>query len=422
MKFYKLASSLSPVRIAITLSLLIVQNNVAVGYSTWETSSSDGFTFIMFEKCSFKSNTGFQFKIKNISNIKLSNNIFQFNKLRYSGQTFIGCGNTVVIFIQYNEFSFNTADVIITLQRYLLLTEGTTLNISYNCARSIKKEHRSLIYFSTVLSIYWCAFQFSSTKGNLVHEIVNNSDIDFNVVFSNNYNYTSALYGTLLNSCSWEQNSAFHNVTPGDVFKRVIHYDKSTNILATQGATFCYCDNITGEIDCIRDNFTATLIYPGQTIPISLIQVPPYQITVIYPENCESVQYFNTLPSCMLVPSKSHSIWQFVYKDCVPLHYRAVTNYSKSCSVCFSAAGFKKYSYIYKLGFKKGCPLGFEINNGACDCNRLLKTAIPTLTCDIDTQTIDRPVHVWIGYTKQNAVSFVELCIRAFCNRKLNKL
>jgi len=55
--------------------------------------------------------------------------------------------------------------------------------------------------------------------------------------------------------------------------KGFLHLDTNIeNVITRQHTTFCFCE---GEMhkDCIRDHFGP--IFPGQTIPISLKQIPP---------------------------------------------------------------------------------------------------------------------------------------------------
>ena len=425
-KFYKQALAGMPslmVRFEV-ISTVVTQSNAIGSFGKWEVSSSDKSTSVAIENCLFQSNTGQIFQFKNIANVTLTNSKFHNNTVKHSRQRLFVCGTTVVIFKQYNEFSYNTADTIITLQKYILLTEGATLNISQNRVKSneSKENYQPLVFFSTSLSIYPCIFQFISPKGNLDKQFVNNTIINFSVVFSNNQKYTSVFRGTVLHSCYWEPNSAFYDTTPGDVYKRVIQYDTTANIMTRREATFCYCDKATREVDCFKDNFTSTPIYPGQTIPISLVQVPPYKVTGIYPRNdVWSSVFLKSFTPCHLVSYHSQDYWlQFVYKECIQLFYKAYS--AETCSAFFTATGDENTLYHYYIGIKK-CPLGFEISSGTCMCNKLLQAAFPTLKCDIETLTLNRSARTWIGPSQDGkSILYVEFCISIFCKDKPSKL
>ena len=266
-------------------------------------------------------------------------------------------------------------------------------------------------------SIGLCIFQFLSVKSNLDKELAYKQSVNFSVIFSRNRNYTAILYGTVLNSCLWILNSAFNISTPGDVYKRVIHYDTTENVIARQQATLCYCDKVTKEIDCFKDNFTTTPIYPGQTIPINLIPILKYHPTVIYPQQDLQLPY--KLSLCQLISLKSFESIQFIPNNCTSLLYTAFTTSLEPCSIVFSAVGFTigiSTFYQYYISFKM-CPTGFELQNGICDCNKYLKAAMPTLHCEIDMQTFNVPRKRWIGYNvKQNTILFTDHCV--FCPDK----
>ena len=248
------------------------------------------------------------------------------------------------------------------------------------------------------------------------------------MIFKNNHNYTSILYGTLLNSCQWLPNGTFHTATPGDVYKRVIQYDTTANIITRREATFCYCDKATGEVDCFRDNFIPTPIYPGQTTPINLIQVPTPEITAtaayLWRDVSESTHQYNAIDKpCKLVPYQLVNWKNLVNETCMSLPYRVLTTLFEPCFACFSARGFaKSVFHCYYIGFKQKCPPGFEIHNGACDCNKHLTGAFPILTCEIDTVTITRPGYTWIAYNTEGIILYVENCGSVFCKPEPIKL
>ena len=98
------------------ISTLIPENNVAGKLAKWEVSFSDKCTSVTFDNCLFKSNNDLTLQFINIANVTLVNSIFYNNTVQHSGQRFFMFGKTVAIFKQYNEFSFNAADTIITLQ------------------------------------------------------------------------------------------------------------------------------------------------------------------------------------------------------------------------------------------------------------------------------------------------------------------
>jgi len=394
------------------ISIAFCDNNGAENY--WILPPHEEMTLVTITKCTFSSNIDFKIHIEGIRNVTLTDTLFYNNSFQRSAKTrdLFTFDKTVPIFEEYNEFSLNTADVIISLNSWVFLREGATLNISNNNALSMQSiRPKSLIHFKERLDNYPCIFQFLSMRGTLTESYTNSN---VSVVFSKNHNYTSIIYGTVLNSCHWKKQNIFQNSTPGNVYKSIVQFDTTTNIIARRETTFCYCDNITGA-DCITDNFTTTPIYPGQIIPIKLVQVPTNNITptaVYLWQNVAPTKSLYNVEPCQLSPHQPTNWSQLTHKSCVPLLYKAFTNSSEPCSACFGVTSF--IHNCYHIGFKKHCPHGFEHRNGSCKCNRYLKAAFPYLICDIDTKTFYRQANSWISYSKQGTILFVVMC-NTFC-------
>ena len=393
--------------------------------------SSYNISKLTIADCSFKSNYDFNMQITHIHTVHFTNNLFYNNTSLHPQQSLLDISNnTFPIFQESNEFSFNNANVIISLREvsYIYIKEGSTLNISFNSAKLNTTEQRSLVAFSDNLKNYLCKFQFLSNNGSLDEHFSTNKTINFSLIFHNNHNYTSILYGTLLNSCQWLPNGAFHKTTPGDVYKRIIQYDTTANIITRREATFCYCDKATGEVDCFRDTFITTPVYPGQIIPINLIQVPTPEITAAAAYLWRDVsklihQHYAIDKPCELVPYQLLNWKNLVNETCMSLPYRVLTTLFEPCFACFSARGIaKSHFHCYNIGFKQKCPPGFVIHNGACNCNKHLTAAFPTLTCDIDTVTINRPGQTWIAYNTEGIILYVEKCENIFCRPEPTKL
>ena len=378
---------------------------------------------LTFERCTFKLNVDFKLQIKSARELVLIDNLFynNSNSLHSSQQGLLWCGNSVPVFKGYNELSFNKADVIIRLETYVYIKENATLNISNNIPSIVvMNEPKSLVVLIAKLTTHPCLFQFLSLKKNLDRNLLSNNTINFRVVFSNNQNYTSVLYGTLLNSCYWKQNSAFNDASPGDVYRRVIHYDTTKNIISKQDPTFCYCERTTGTVDCFKDNFISTPIYPGQAIPISLVQVPTQQSAAIYQrKDVWSSMFLYHFKPCHLTSDQPSNYWlQLIYNECVPLFFKVFTISYEPCSAFFNVIGFSGTTYHFKIGFKN-CPLGFGNYNGSCQCNKYLRAAFPTLTCDIDTQTFFRPSNLWIGLSQdKKSILYVTFSFTVFCTNQ----
>lgn len=387
---------------------------------------------IYIVKSNFESNTGFTLWFFYVSNVTfIGNNRFYNNSVKSVGKAMIRCNGTLLIFKGYNEFSRNTANEIISLvQKYIGLHDNATITFLQNKALNRSKQesmHRSVIKFKkTMLTFYLCLFQFFSKSENLDEDFMNNkTDVYFNVTFKGNTNYNSTIFGTQMNSCYWDpRQSAFMNLSPGYVYKRVLHFNvASEKITSRVGPTFCYCESA-DYVDCMKDHFGP--IYPGQAIPISLKQAvisdksTPASAPLV---DRYFIPTFSKLPNCELVPlyEKSDRLVQVIYVQCVPLLYRVLNNNvnTTACSAYFSDTTTNNwYSVLYFVSFNKACPLGFENYIGFCECNKQLKAAIPSLTCDIKTQGITLSGrHGWIGLSSnQQNILYVKQCY-IFCRK-----
>jgi len=230
--------------------------------------------YVSFSNSAFMSNIGFNIELQFIGNLTLiKDNKFYNNLMNYAGKTLLEFNGTIPTFEGYNNFTFNTADIIMSINNYIFIKEYAIINISYNEALSdALKDHKqpkTLIYSEKKDNIQPCLFQFLSTKHHLDEEFQNNERDVFSVIFKNNTNYNSMTFGIQLNSCYWVKKSLIIALTPGTVYKKVLQYDiTDKNIVSRQVGTLCHCENET-DADCLSDNVSSTT-YPGQAIPISL--------------------------------------------------------------------------------------------------------------------------------------------------------
>jgi len=410
-------------KLNLLINLTEFANNKA-GLNFWEVQlMKTDHVFVSISKSKFISNTGFTLMFNNVGKVTfIGNNSFYNNSVKVKDKAIIRCKKTLLMFEGYNEFSSNTANIIISLeQMYIGIKENTTMNFLQNraltCIKSPPKSViKSVIKFRKNKAVYFCPLQLFSKSGNLDQHFMNSyTVIHFNVTFKDNKNYNSTIFGTQMNSCSWDKQSAFKMLTPGYVYKKVLHFNSANNkIINSQGATFCHCENTT-HIDCIKDYFGP--IYPGQKIPISLKKLDSSYRDVLVERHFALRQTFADRSRCELVPLFGPSLIQVFDLQCTALLYKVLNKHNeKSCFVHFSTIGSTNNWYLYFIYFKT-CPAAFDNYNGSCECNKQLKLAIPRLTCDIKTQSITNPGRGWIGlsHDKQN-ILYVKRC-NTFCSK-----
>ena len=374
---------------------------------------------VAIEHCYFTCNAAFKLNIYNVPNMTLIGNIFRNNSVQhlYRDYAILTCDNkTHLTFEGYNEFSYNAANFILKLHRYIFIREYSVLNISYNEPLT-QTKYTALIYFKNRFSIFWCLFQFLSLQGNLDEEFLHNNT-NFSLMFDGNKGYYSHVHGSKLNSCHWKEKTAFKLLTPGNIYKRVLHLDVNIeNVIGRQYATFCFCEGET-HTDCITDHFGP--IFPGQIIPVRLKQVLPVDKSISFTAIRKRFFTFSKSPipyeQCSLVLSHEPKWVQQIDTRCTPLSFKvhSASNNLTTCFATLSAIGADDSTYLYYFDFK-ACPLGFDMYNGSCECNRHLKHAFPNILCDIETQTIIRPGRSWIGLSSsKNKILYV--CEKVYSN------
>ena len=62
------------------------------------------------------------------------------------------------------------------------------------------------------------------------------------------------------------------------------------------------------------------------------------------------------------------------------------------------------------------CPLGFSLHNSTCDCSSILQV-VPTVVCDIETQTVSHDGSVWVGFYGNDSLAVSDYCPLNYCKR-----
>ena len=378
--------------------------------------------FISIVECTFAFNDGFSIDINECPNGLLKNNKFYSNSVSIMEHGVLVFDKSYPIFEGYNEFVDNTAHIILAFHEHVLLKEGTIINISNNTATlgelNIKQTQlvKALIYFKTTddFQLPPCAFQFLSD-----HNQIDQLTFNYTVIFQYNQNYSSVIYGALLNSCHWLKNTAFKYLNPNFVYKRISNLNSLSlaTLIHRQKSTIYFCNDDDG-VEYFKDNFQA--VFPGQNIPVRLIILPPFLTTVMYSVNFTTDRSEYTLPykPCEI---QAHQVGQLylMQRSCTSISYKVHSNTLEKCFVSFITTYPDDSLYIYHIEFK-ACPLGFSISNGSCQCDSGLEEAFPNIKCDIESNTITRPGGSWVGSAEkdgQQLILYTEHCTSSFCNK-----
>ena len=379
---------------------------------------------VFIKQCIFTFNYGFNIEFYKAGNVTLIGNLFTNNVIvnKQQPKAMLKCGKTMLFnFEEYNEFSFNTANRILDLSNYMILRATAVINITQNTAVTLKViEYTtpSLIYFSDNSNNRLCMFQFypptsKFSRMDYLHKFTTDF---FSIIFKDNRNYTSLVFGAQLNSCFWLNNTVnFGDLTTGDVMRSILHFnDTNRQVVRRTVGTLCLCDNTT-SVDCIKDHFKQIL--PGQTIPISLKQIPPYSnnTSIYYSIEQPLVEKLRDIKQCQVRPDQLKRLHS-IDSSCIPLSsYSIYSNDSKQCYVPLKTTYPDDSLYIYYVDINGTCPFGFSLSNGSCECDPGLKKVFPTIKCDVNTQTIKHVDESWIGLSAEGNIIYVKYCAPTFC-------
>ena len=377
--------------------------------------------FISIFECTFTFNDGFTIEINECPNMLLKNNKFYNNSASIKEHGVLVFDRSYPTFEGYNEFFDNTAHIILAFHEYVLLKEGTIINISNNTAAlselNIKQTQlvKAIIYFKTTddFQLPPCAFQFLSD-----HNQIDQLTFNYTVIFQYNQNYSSVIYGALLNSCHWLKNTAFKYYDSNFVYKKISNFNSSSfaSLIHRPKGTIYFC-NDDDQVEYFNDKFEA--IFPGQRIPVRLILLPPFLTTVIYSVNVTTNTLEYTLPykPCEIHAHQLGRLYM-VRSNCTSISYKVHSNTLEKCFVSFKTIFPDDSLYIYYIEFKT-CPLGFSIRSGSCHCDSGLEEAFPNIKCDIESNMITRPGRSWIGSTGKDGeqmILYTKHCTGWFCN------
>ena len=243
----------------------------------------------------------------------------------------------------------------------------------------------------------FCVFQYYGmvASGNVLHE--NYSISFYGGILKNHYgllqyrfrwDYKSVklLVHDYAFHCQWLPKSTFYGYHPADINKQIIQTD---NKQLYQHIRVCYCF-MNNTYDCSLDVLGP--VFPGQVLQIDLC-VPHEshndEIFILYvdthnaflPKSACKIAHQNQMISTISSSSKTYN-------------FTIVSESKGECELFLTAQPdlYKRYDAFYVQLLP--CPIGFTLQNGACDCDPILSTVIDK--CYIDYSTIRRPANHWI--------------------------
>ena len=274
---------------------------------------------------------------------------------------------------------------------YFLITEYTTLNISYNTVYMVAKYVRTLGENAHII----CPIQFYSPKGNL-----DKDPYSFNcttLLLNNVFMMSKHLPGndSSFNNCKWLGGSAFQITKPNMVYSNLLIVN---NIVINETEeriiplSVCPCTN-SNNYSCSSPNLGS--LFPGQTLKTKLIVSEQW---IYEPYFATTLVVANTLDDdCSVVDSHQFSQTHFTH-DCNTYEY-TIWPSRESVTECTLFVGLRDMPEMFYIHIKP-CPKGFtqQQNKKACSCDPLLDNNILSIkSCNLDDESIHRPANSWIS-------------------------
>ena len=242
----------------------------------------------------------------------------------------------------------------------------------------------------------FCSFQYITPNNTTSVSIKH-----YNITFYKNVNLHNV--GTKLQNsckldfhhftshCKWLPTSVFYSYNPGVINQQIIQTDQPN-----LHSNICYCShNITNcSVDVLGP------VYPGQVLQVDLCAPNGNEDSVLYVETHNA--RLSTL-ACMI--AHQTELLQTISNYSRTFNFTVVTENEELCELFLTASPclHNIYEAFYVLILP--CPVGFTLQNGACDCDPYLSNN-NIGTCYIDQSTITRPANSWIivhncsNYTK----------------------
>ncbi len=303
--------------------------------------------------------------------------------------------------------------------------------------------------FSDSLSSEQCLMQFIEDMDNYTAMVIRDPDnldmlaADFNITFVDNIaDDGNSIYALPIYNCSWYSESAIQ--LPNDkvetVYQTLFHFqarDKLNETYLRQTRSYpdkpCFCNNVTDSqllrpvrFECLYDKENDIIpTFPGKSfnvnvVPVDILGQPLSSIVI-----SEIIGEF--MDKASLNDNRQNSANNLNGSACTALNYTLYHVENATVSIQLSIPNTVNAITVDVELLK--CPFGFQLNmdTGNCDCDVVISRLTDSLgnsvsvTCNIETGQIIKPMSSWIGPTKfgddteQPAVGYAQQCPVGYC-------
>ena len=256
-----------------------------------------------------------------------------------------------------------------------------------------------------------CLFQFV-TLANLKTTfsshysiyIINNSFATPGVIRNIAKEICSYMFYQFTPHCKWIPTAAFHDYSPKVIYQQII---KSNNQIFTHHK-ICHCPQ-NEIINCSVDTFGP--VYPGQILQVELCTPCNDKPSTLYAE-VNSIHLPTT--ACKVAPQTE--VINTISNYSKNITFTIVSEGTNECELFVTAASSDAVSMTEAFYVQlRGCPVGFTLQSGICDCDPILSSYIET--CYIDYSALRRPANTWItDHTEGNNTKYLmSSCPMDYC-------
>lgn len=320
--------------------------------------------------------------------------------------------------------------------------DGTAIRLQTNSYLWLK-EPTNLVFenntaivggaiFSSETQTPFCTIQYSTEN---VYTPENITKMDVNLTFIHNSAHVAgnSIYITRLYRCSVQISNgiAIHSSQIPAIYDSIFHFERTVNNslqeVSSRPYTVCLCDGSpsgsSSTINCVQNSYTNNPMrtYPGKTIQFGMIPIdnnykPVYAVVfVVVGRNAP----FNNELDWRL--GYGQDVIQMSGSGCFQYNFtifsKAAPTNGELSILLFDSE--QRFTIPIEL---QACPPGFERSpgNGFCECSELLKRF--DVHCDINTETMTRPMFSWIGVTnidetnETDRIGFAYHCPLRYCS------
>ena len=393
---------LSQYHLKIHLSGTFSFNSATPWSSSGSTVKTVGVHLLQISDAYFLSNIGCSIHAGQTKILVKGQIVFDNNTAHTGGAFFLNCDV---------NFSHGAIALITQDMRCVLRSLLSRIHLSNNAHIEIRNNH-VLFYGGGIAVSEKCDEELRRKlcffEPENVSQFVNYEELPAYVYMENNTAAYSgnSVYGGMLELCYWRVGNVFDYVVVHMNVFRSIFVIKDANLsikdVTTDPYRVCFCEQetITSLSYCTME--INKYVFQGQQFNVSAIAVGT--ITKMLDEFVRA-----SLPSEIAELEPRQNV-QLLARHCSELTYTIRTIEKKvNLDLYIDCISIQKHKLISTINVHfLPCPIGFNLSGDPpqCDCAPHIRRELPTLVCDINSQTLQIQNGSWIGNFSGNLIGY----------------